>query len=350
MHKLFQAGSFLEGLAARSWEIAPGTTSVSRAALFLPGQFERVTGHVYTDDPRRDMTGGIVTAQPPTRGFEVRDVMLVDGSLYKPGKRLDLHSRRHLPRIDRYLPRMRVEYEIDSGAIYNTYEGIEYFALWLTDDCQNYLLAKEYGVIVGPNRNITTHIPQYEAWLGMSTLRVNSAFLRKTILFDDDWGNNASKLERFTQVREKLLAHVRVEPHPGVFILRRASGKARIMFNEIELAEHLRERRGFRILDVTRDDVPTIVAGCAGARVVIGVEGSNLAHGLITMQTGGALVTLQPPDRFSGVLKRTTDMAGMDFAFVVGQAEPGGFRVDPVEVERTLDLLPQTSVSSQPAS
>jgi capsular polysaccharide biosynthesis protein len=122
------------------------------------------------------------------------------------------------------------------------------------------------------------------------------------------------------------------------------------MFNEIELAEHLRERRGFRILDVTRDDVPTIVAGCAGARVVIGVEGSNLAHGLITMQTGGALVTLQPPDRFSGVLKRTTDMAGMDFAFVVGQAEPGGFRVDPVEVERTLDLLPQSSMSSQPAS
>jgi hypothetical protein len=277
------------------------------------------------------MTGGIVTVQPPTRGFEVRDAMLVDGSLYKPGKRLDLHSRRHLPRIDRYLPRMRVEYEIDSSAIYNTYDGIEFFALWLTDDCQNYLLAKEYGVIVGPNRNVTTHIPQYEAWLGMSTLRVNSAFLRKTILFDDDWGNNASKLERFTLVREKLLANVKVEPHPGVFILRRASGQARIMFNEIELAEHLRERRGFRILDVTRDDVPTIVAGCAGARIVIGV-------------------TLQPPDRFSGVLKRTTDMAGMDFAFVVGQAEPGGFRVDPVEVERTLDLLPQSSMSSQPAS
>jgi capsular polysaccharide biosynthesis protein len=184
----------------------------------------------------------------------------------------------------------------------------------------------------------------------MSTLRVNSAFLRKTVLFDDDWGNNASKLERFTLVREKLLAHVRVEAHPGVFILRRASGKARIMFNEIELAEYLRERRGFRILDVTRDDVPTMVAGCAGARIVIGVEGSNLAHGLMAMQTGGALVTLQPPDRFSGVLKRTTDMAGMDFAFVVGHAEPGGFRVDPVEVERTLDLLPQSSVSSQPAS
>ena len=103
----------------------------------------------------------------------------------------------------------------------------------------------------------------------MSTLRVNSAFLRKTILFDDDWGNNASKLERFTLVREKLLANVKVEPHPGVFILRRASGQARIMFNEIELAEHLRERRGFRILDVTRDDVPTIVAGCAGARIVM---------------------------------------------------------------------------------
>ena len=145
VHKLFQAGSFLESLATRSWEIAPGTTSVSRAALFLPGQFERVTGHVYTDDPRRDMTGGIVTVQPPTRGFEVRDAMLVDGSLYKPGKRLDLHSRIHLPRIDRYVPRMRVEYEIDSSAIYNTYDGIEFFALWLTDDCQIICLPKSMG-------------------------------------------------------------------------------------------------------------------------------------------------------------------------------------------------------------
>jgi len=212
VQKLFQAGSFLEGIAKRSWEIEPSTTSISQEAFFLPGQFERVTRKVYTDDPRRDMAGGIVTVQPPTRSFEVNDAMLVDGSLYRPGKRLDLHSRIHLPELDGYIPRMQVEYEIDCGAIYNTYEGNEYVGLWLTDDCQNYLLAKEYGVIVGSNRNITTHIPQYEERLGMTTLRVNSAFLRKTMLFDDNWGNNASKLERFEMVRKKLLAGVKAEP------------------------------------------------------------------------------------------------------------------------------------------
>lgn len=352
VEKLFRAAPFLESIAARSWEIAPGTTSVSRGALFLPGQFERVTGTAYTGDPRRDMAGGIVTAQPPTRGFEVRDAILLDGSLYKLGKRLDLHSRKHLPKIERYIPRMRVEYEIECGAIYNTYDGIEFFGLWLTDDCPTYLIAQDYGLVVGTNhhgvvvatnRNVTSHIPQYEERLGMTTLRVNCAFLRKTMLFDDDWGNNASKLQRFNLVREKLLANVKARPHPGVFIMRRGSGISRIMHNEVELAEHLHERRGFRVIDVTRDNVSTIVQSCAGAAVVIGVEGSHLAHGLMAMHAGGALVALQPPDRFCGVLKRTTDMAGMNYGFVVGQAESEGFRIDPIEVERTLDLLPRAS-------
>ena len=352
VERLFRAAPFLESIAARSWEIAPGTTSISRGALFLPGQFERVTGTAYTGDPRREMAGGIVTAQPPTRGFEVRDAILLDGSLYKLGKRLDLHSRKHLPKIKRYIPRMRVEYEIECGAIYNTYDGNEFFGLWLTDDCPTYLIAQEYGVavatnhygvVVATNRNVATHIPQYEELLGMTTVRVNCAYLRKTILFDDDWGNNASKLQRFNLMREKLLGKVKLMPHPGVFIMRRDSGKARIMYNEVELAERLRERRGFRIIDVTRDSVSTIISTCAGAAVVIGVEGSNLAHGLMAMHAGGALVALQPPDRFCGVLKRTTDMAGINYGFVVGQAESGGFRVDPIEVERTLDLLPRAS-------
>jgi capsular polysaccharide biosynthesis protein len=113
------------------------------------------------------------------------------------------------------------------------------------------------------------------------------------------------------------------------------------MHNEVAMAEYLRERRGFRIVDVTRDDVPTIVAACAGARIIAGIEGSQIVHGLMVLERGSAVLTLQPPNRFCSVIKRTTDMAGMNYGFVVGQQNAGGFLVDPAEVERTLDLFPQ---------
>jgi hypothetical protein len=79
------------------------------------------------------------------------------------------------------------------------------------------------------------------------------------------------------------------------------------------------------------------------------VEGSHLMHGLMVLEPGASVLTLQPPDRFCGVIKRTTDMEYLNYGFVVGQAEEGGFRADPDEVERTLDMLPQSTGFGVPA-
>jgi hypothetical protein len=338
-HPLFRAGSVLESIASRSWEIAPGETSISPQAYYLENQLERVTGMAYTDNPRRDMAGGVESFQVPTRAFLIKDAWLIDGSLYTPSIRLDLHARRRLSRLRRHLPRVHIDRQIDRAAIYSTIEGNEYFGLWLLDDCVNYPLAEAEGLPITSNQPVGRHVEAYENWLEMHPVRVDGAFLREVVLFDD-WGANAHKFRRVAALREKLLSHVQAEPHPGVFILRCGSGRSRIMHNERELAEYLRERRGFRIIDVNCDDVPSIVAACAGARVVIGIEGSHLVHGLATMRPGGALVALQPPFRFCGVLKRMTDAHQQHFGFVVGEAEGAGFRVDAGEVERTLDLLP----------
>jgi hypothetical protein len=51
-------------------------------------------------------------------------------------------------------------------------------------------------------------------------------------------------------------------------------------------------------------------------------------------------MTLQPPNRFVSVYKHLTDRDHQHFGFVVGMSEGAGFCIDPVEVERTLDLLP----------
>ena len=175
----------------------------------------------------------------------------------------------------------------------------------------------------------------------MSPFRTDAAFLKEAVFFDDDWGNNASKHARFSTLRDRLLAGLSPTPHPGVFILRRGSGKTRILRNEQAVAEHLRDTRGFRIVDVTTHSVSEILAACAGARVLAGIEGSHLMHGLMVLEPGACLLTLQPPYRFCSVLKLTTDMEGQHYGFVVGTAVEGGFEVDVTEVDRTLDLLPQ---------
>jgi capsular polysaccharide biosynthesis protein len=110
--------------------------------------------------------------------------------------------------------------------------------------------------------------------------------------------------------------------------------------NEAELAEYLRDRRGFRILDPMKTEVPAIVAACAGARTVVGVEGSQLIHGIVLLQPGCSILTLQPPDRFVSAYKHVADREHQQFGFVVGQARGKGFYIDPVEIERTLDLFP----------
>jgi hypothetical protein len=144
-----------------------------------------------------------------------------------------MHARTRLKKMNRYVPRMRVEDEVEQAAIYSSYDGNEFFGLWLTDDCPNYLLAKEAGVPVTALETASAHMLEYERRLGMTPLRTGGALLRKVTLFDDQWGNNPGKQGRFGRVREKLLAGLNARRHPGVFILRRDSGKRRTMLNEL---------------------------------------------------------------------------------------------------------------------
>ena len=339
VHQLYEAGEHLQAVATKSWQIAPPDVTVSRSAYFLPNQLERITGMAYTDNPARDMAGGISKVQKETRAFLLKDAWLIDSGLYARQKRFDLFSRTAIPRWSRFLPRVRIEMEVESAAIYSSYDGNEYFALWLTDDCSNYPLARDAGIPVTTTRPTWAHIPEYERLLGMAPVRTNGALLRTAVVIDDT-GQNAHKQARFRANINRLASNFPAPPHPGVFILRRASGKARIMHNELETAEYLRTKRGFRVVDATKDDVRTILANCVGAQVIAGIEGSQLFHGIMALAPGGSVLALQPPDRFSPVIKRTTDPDNQNYGFVVGNAMAGGFTVDLDEVERTLDLFP----------
>jgi len=341
-HALFQAAAVLSSMAEQSWQIAPASRSCSSRAFALPNQLDRITGSAYTNDPAREMAGGVELQHAPTMAYRLRNLVLQDGSLYRGNVRLDLHSRSRLTKRERLLPRVRLQHEVEQASLYSSYDGHEFFGLWLTDDCPNYLLASQHGQPVAPTRPASPHMLAYEQLLSMNPFRSDSAYLHEAVFFDDVWGNSLSKKSRLAAVRARILALApNAQPHPGVFLLRRDSGKSRVMENELEAAQHLASTRGFRIADVTRDDVPSLMQKCAGARVVAGVEGSHLMHGVLALDAGSSLVTIQPPHRFCAVLKRTTDMQGVHFGYLMAEQTPEGFRVDLDILDRTLDLMPQ---------
>lgn len=326
----------LQSVAVKTWEIAPSEIAVTPPAFFLPNQLERVTGWEFYpfEHPRRTMQGGITNVHGATKGFLLKDVWLLDGAFYKD----NAHSWMS-PRSGKW-PQIRVECEIDRGAVYCTAGGNKWFGSWLADDCLTYPLASAEGVPVTTSpRSTGLHKQGYEDWFGMNPTCLSTAFFRELVIFED-LGQNSNRHLRFRALSDKLLSHVEISAHPGVFILRGDTGEQRHLHNEMELAEYLRERRGFRILDPEKCDVPTIVATCAGARTIVSVEGSQLIHGFLALQPGCSILTLQPPNRFVCVYKYRADREHLHFGFVVGIVEGEGFRVDPEEVERTLDLFP----------
>ncbi|PBJ13086.1 glycosyltransferase 61 family protein [Flavobacterium sp. ACN6] len=338
-HTMFRQGKILESLAVKSWEIAPGNTTISSKAYFLEGQLERITGTAYTDNPYAVMHGGVTTHHAPTRAYQLKDIWMVNGSIYKGLHRFLLHHNTKLSPKMNYFPPAIIDTEIKDAAIYSSYDGNEFFGLWLTDDCTNYKFAASEGFPITTNIFTSPHMFEYEELLGMNPYRTNAAYLQNALFFDDDWGNNNKKQQLFNENKDILLSKFSKNSHPGVFILRRNSGKTRIMLNEIEIAEQLRDKYGFKIVDVTQQSVNEILSACAGARMVVGIEGSHLMHGLTVLEPGAAVLTLQPPNRFCGVLKITTDMQSLKYGFVVGIQKEENFYINLEEVERTIAFL-----------
>lgn len=339
-YRMFRIGNILESLSVKSWEIAPGNTTIVPRAYFLKGQLERITGTAYTDDPNAIMYGGYEKKHKPTLAYKLQDIWMINGVIHKGLHQFIFHPRAQLKTSMFFFPPITVETEIANASIYNSYDGNEFFGLWLTDDCTMYPLAASEGVPVISDIFTTPHRLEYKSLLEMNPLRTNAAHIKNAVFFDDDWGNNKSKHERFAVNRNKILSMFPGTSHPGVFILRRSSGKTRIMLNEIEIAEQLRDKYGFRIVDVTQNSVSEIITACVGAQILVGIEGSHLMHGLMVLQPGTSVLTLQPPNRFCGVIKNTTDMEKQNFAFVVGIPKEDGFYINMEEVERTIDLLP----------
>jgi Glycosyltransferase 61 len=326
-----------KGIAAAAierWVIAPAELMEVPPAIYVPGQIERIarTEFAPLDHTIRSLAGDPAEPVDATVAYRLRDVHIVDGVLYSRGLSLHLRARKHR------LPLPRRTKNINSGSLYETWVGNRWFGNWLGDDCLSYRLTEETGAPPVTTSVSCGHVPRYEELLAMRPRRIGDTHFDELIVIDDHANNNHRKA-RAQDMRRRLLRGRNTLPTPGVLLVRGRHGSARVLENEEQIASRLESEYGFRVMQPEDHSVDELIEACGEARIVAGVEGSQLAHGLAVMPAGGTLLTLQPPDRATTALKLLTDRWQQRFAIVIGQGAAESFSVDWGDVARTLDRI-----------
>lgn len=327
----------LAAAAEERWTIAPAETRRVPPAVILPGQAQRITRTEFTTLPllMRSLEGDPAERIAPTMGYRLTDVDVVDGVIYAHGLALHLRTRRHKLALGRMT-------DMGHGAFFETWVGNRWFGNWLLDDCLTYRLAEDAGSPVTTMPPRSGHVPRYEALLAMTPQRIADAHFDEIIVFDDH-ANNSHRLARAQDMRTRLVPNTGGQATQGVFLLRGRSGDQRLLSNEDQIAERLEQGHGFRVMFAEDHSVDDLMAACAGARIIAGVEGSQLNHGIAAMAPGGTLLTIQPPDRATTAMKLLTDRWQQRFAMVVGHGQAESFRADWDDIARTLDLIDATA-------
>ncbi|MTH63557.1 glycosyltransferase family 61 protein [Paracoccus shanxieyensis] len=323
----------LAAASAETWEVAPAETRPVPPAILLPDQIDRIRQTEFTTLPLlvKSLEGDPAEAVGATRAYLLTDVDIVDGVLYSHGLSLHLRSRRHKLAFGQMQ-------DMGRGALYETWVGNRWFGNWLLDDCLSYRLAETAGQPVTTMPKRGGHMPRYEDLLGVAPTRLADAHFDELLIFEDH-ANNSHRLKRAQDMRDRLIPRAAGLEKPGVFLLRGNSGDLRHLTNETQIAERMARDFGFRVMFPEDHSVEELMTACCDARVIAGVEGSQLNHGVAAMPPGGTLLTIQPPDRATTAMKLMTDRWQQRFAMVVAQGSAQAFTADWDDIARTLDLV-----------
>lgn len=322
-----------QDLCDKQWNLCPREKSVSPPAIYLDGELDKVTDvhpeTSYAFEVQR-VQGGI-REHIATTAYRLCDVQIHSGYVYKRALKVPLTT------AEESLFEVGELENIPEAALASTFSGNHYFGHWMTDDLTLVLAAQQLATAVRPSQKLTDHQVEYTNLLSIDATPVTKAQF-KELIFIEDFGQNQFKRERYDYIRSKLKAVTSLQTGWGVMLLRGDSGNRRSLLNEQEVAEFL-SKQGFTIVDPQKTSAKEIVLQTLGAKIVVGVEGSQLVHGLFTLGEAGTILTLQPPYRFNNVYKDYTDCLGLKYGFIVGKQVADGFEISIEDLARTLDAI-----------
>lgn len=335
--------------------MCPAETRVSPSASYVADDLRKVVA-VHSDttlDSELNRIRGKLREHPATMAYGLRDVVLIHGSLYSGAMKHRLvRSRRHFIGPD--VPKVAEE-----AVIACTLYGSIYFGHWMTDDLTLHLAAESMGLPVTVERKLYDHESEYCRFFGVAQNWMSSG-LFKTLVILDDVGQNRYKRQRYQELRARIRASAAFSPTVNgptsgpisaagkggsrVYVRRgaKAASTNLTMINANEVEAFLASQ-GFAIVDTDHDPAWRIAEKMLEARLVVGIEGSQMAHALWSIREGGGVCMLQPPQRFNNVFKEYTDCLDLKYGFAVGDSAPGGFRINISALERVLELMDRQS-------
>ncbi|MER3434232.1 MAG: glycosyltransferase family 61 protein [Leptolyngbya sp. ERB_1_1] len=293
------------------------------SALFLEGDLENVTAVQPNTTFERELKrvlGGKVEI-PASIVYPLKDVTLIQGYLYKGALKEPLVTTPE----DWLISNETVE--LNEATLACSYCGNLYFGHWMRDDLTVGLLARQFAPAVRTHQVLTQHQTEYSEVTDIKPTPMSQAHFQQLYVFDDS-AQNELKRQRYQTIRAMFrnLSNS-ISSHPGILLLRGNSGAKRILTNETEVADYL-QKQGFTMIDPEKTSALEIIQQSLGARIVVGVEGSQLAHGIFSMADQGGILTLQPPYRFNNIYKEYADCLEMKYGFIVGEQVEDGFQIN----------------------
>lgn len=313
--------------------ISKGQLRPCRKAVYDRDQLDRVKDSPFESTPEREFQALEATQiqDRDTVLLTARSVLLLGGWLFRG------YEAEYLSQSSAYRALLNRIEELGTAALASSLQGTKFFGHWLRDDCSSHLLASEFG----PTRTLPTPDWRdkdfYTSAFGLVERPLQAAWIDRLHMISD-LGFNIHKRNRINELRSRLDKQAPVPDASDIVYLKRGpTGAKREMTNEGRLITELR-RAGVKIAS-PEGNTEALVQTCRRARILISIEGSQLAHGVYSLPEGGALLVLQPPDRFYNPHLEWCRLINRSYGLVIGHLTPGGFRIEPDEVLRMIDQL-----------
>lgn len=316
-------------------ELSPAVDRFSPAAICLEGEFSKALSSLPSSslDAQARMVQEGVHHHQATVAYCLKNALIADGSTYCGICYSNESNVKRRPLL---------------AGVHNSYETLQlssnlgseiFFGHWLLDGTCQEIIAQDRGMgSVVHKRPPRFHEPGYRSILDLHPIEERVAQIGELWIVDDR-GINDYKLARFSKILERIKKISDSESgQPEYIFLARRGGVDRNLSNELVLGEIL-ERHGFHFVDCTNMSPFEIVKTFSAARIVVSVEGSHQSHAVLAMPSGGAIITVQPPTRVNLIAyRRFCDFKKIRQAFIIGEPQKNGFRVDPKKLLELIDL------------
>ena len=328
-------GRALEASATETIIVCPAENQGMRPAVYPDGELERITGvHEFSaglDDEVHLATRDHVE-HTCTIAMRLRNVHLASGQLCNNSslKRLTFGHSPAAP--------MRTRRMDETVAFCSTAAGNDYFAHFLLDDATTAILGTEWGMPVfgGSMKARTSQMFDYLSYCEVPYTEMAATYFRDLWLFTDH-AQKSHRRARLQKLRDRLGDRFSgIQPANPAYIRRDTTGSQRVLENESEIEAEL-SKRGFNIVDPEAMTTEQVCRMLSQTSLVVGVEGSQLVHGLLNMRPGGGLLCIQPAARFNAVYRGFCNSMGLEWGFVVAEGTADRFRVPTARLLAAID-------------